>query len=57
MRWVLGGGLVVTGLVWILQGLGFLEGSFMTGQTFWTWMGALAVLLGAAILARALRRG
>jgi hypothetical protein len=54
---VLGGGLVVTGLVWILQGLGFLEGSFMTGQTFWTWMGALAVLLGAAILARALRRG
>jgi len=53
------GGLVLAavGVVWILQGLDLLKGSFMTGRSFWAWMGALAVLAGVAVVARGLRKG
>ena len=54
---VLGFVLVAVGVVWILQGLDLLKGSFMTGHSFWAWMGALAVLLGMPLVARGLRRG
>jgi hypothetical protein len=53
---VVGAALVITGIVWILQGVGALEGSFMTGQPFWAWMGAVAVLVGLPLVARGLRR-
>ena len=53
---VVGIALVVTGTVWILQGAGVLKGSFMTSQSFWGWMGGLAVLLGVPVLLRGLRR-
>jgi len=49
--------LVAVGIVWILQGLDLLKGSFMTGRSFWAWMGALAVLVGLPMVARGLRRG
>ena len=48
----IGAALVVTGVVWILQGIGTLKGSFMTGQALWAWMGAVAVLAGLPLLAR-----
>ena len=48
--------LVVTGAVWIFQGVGVLHGSFMTGSSFWAWMGALAVMAGLPLVARGLRR-
>ena len=48
----IGAALVVTGVVWILQGIGTLKGSFMTGQVLWAWMGAVAVLAGLPLLAR-----
>jgi hypothetical protein len=51
-----GGGLIVTGIVWIFQGVGLLKGSFMTGQAFWGWMGVLALLAGIPVLIRGLRR-
>jgi hypothetical protein len=54
---VLGAALSVLGIVWILQGVGLLEGSFMTGQAFWLWMGALALAAGMGLLLRGLRRG
>lgn len=54
---VVGGALVITGIVWILQGEGLLKGSFMTGQAFWGWMGAVAVLVGVPVFVRGLRRG
>jgi hypothetical protein len=59
MRWsllVVGVLLVAVGGVWIFQGIGVLKGSFMTGQAFWGWAGAVCVLLGLPILARGLRR-
>jgi drug/metabolite transporter superfamily protein YnfA len=49
-------GLIVVGGVFILQGLGVLEGSFMTDEATWGWIGAVCVLVGLAVLARGLRR-
>jgi hypothetical protein len=49
--------LVAVGIVWILQGLDLLKGSFMTGRSFWAWMGALAVLVGLPLVARGVRKG
>jgi hypothetical protein len=49
-------GLILVGGVFILQGLGVLEGSFMTGEATWGWIGAGCVLVGLAVLARGLRR-
>jgi len=56
MLLAIGVGLVITGGIWILQGLDALKGSFMTGNPFWAWMGALAVLLGLPAITWGLRR-
>jgi len=53
---VLGVALVLLGGVWIVQGLGFLKGSFMTGEPFWAWMGAVAALVGLPLILRGARR-
>jgi hypothetical protein len=42
--------LVLIGCVWLLQGVGLLPGSFMTGQTKWAIYGAIAIGLGVALL-------
>jgi hypothetical protein len=49
-RRVLGGLLVVTGAVWLGQGLGLIHGSSMTGSTFWAVVGAVCVVTGLALL-------
>jgi hypothetical protein len=59
MRWVLRVvGLLVSliGLVWIGQGLGYIAGSFMTGQGEWVRNGAVALLAGLAALYFSVRR-
>ncbi len=48
--------LILLGIVWILQGVNVLPGSFMTGQPFWTWMGILSAIVGGMILYFGLRR-
>jgi hypothetical protein len=53
--------MVLTGAVWIGQGLGYIKGSFMTGDMHWFWIGlGLAVvglaLGGSALLYRRPRR-
>lgn len=45
------------GVVWFLQGINILPGSFMSGAPFWAFAGAVVVALGAFILYRNLRRG
>jgi hypothetical protein len=58
-KWVsvaLGALLVLLGAVWTLQGLGYVTGSFMTGQKLWTAIGLLAVVGGLALGIRGLRR-
>lgn len=56
IRNFLGALLVLTGLIWILQGINILPGSFMTGQTQWAVYGAIAAVLGIGLLVIANRR-
>jgi len=48
--------LAAAGIVWIGQGLGLIPGSFMTGDPFWAAAGGVALVVGVAIAATALRR-
>ena len=59
MRWlyrVVGALLGLVGLLWIGQGLGYIGGSFMTGQPEWVRNGAIASLAGLAALYLGFRR-
>ena len=42
--------LVAFGVLWILQGLNILPGSFMSGQTMWLVIGIVLTLVGAWLL-------
>ena len=48
--------LVVAGVVWALQGLGYIGGSVMSGVTFWAVAGPLVALAGLAMAAVGVRR-
>jgi hypothetical protein len=56
VKWPLIAVLTAVGLVWVGQGIGLIEGSFMTGQPFWAIVGA-ALLAVAIVLAISPRRG
>jgi len=45
----------VTGGVWILQGIGVLPGSFMTGQIVWAAIGAVLLFVSGLLLWAAFR--
>lgn len=52
MRWmfrIAGVVLGLVGLVWVLQGVGLLQGSLMTGQGFWAGAGVAFLVVGAAL--------
>lgn len=53
---VVGGILLLMGTIWFFQGINVLPGSFMSGQTRWAVNGAIAVVIGAALLVFAGRR-
>jgi hypothetical protein len=42
--------LIGMGTVWILQGIGVLPGSYMTGQMQWAYRGGAVAVVGVAIL-------
>jgi hypothetical protein len=53
LRWIrliVGIVFVAFGLLWTLQGLNVLQGSFMSGQTMWLVIGIILALLGAWLL-------
>ena len=52
---VIGGLVALVGIVWTLQGLGYIGGSFMSGATLWAIIGPIVVLAGLAIVALGLR--
>ena len=59
MRWILivvGAIMLLIGGVWILQGVGILPGSFMSGDSFWAVMGALVAIVGAVLCFFGVRR-
>jgi hypothetical protein len=45
----------VAGLVWTLQGLGYVGGSFMSGATVWAVIGPVVVLVGLVLITLGLR--
>lgn len=55
-RVLLGAVLTVFGVVWFLQGIRVLPGSFMTGSTFWAVAGLVVAITGVATVLRSLRR-
>ena len=52
---VLGALLVLIGLLWAGQGLGWVGGSPMTGVTLWAVVGPIVALLGVGLLVRGAR--
>ena len=53
-RWItfsIGLVLVLVGAVWVLQGIGVITGSFMTGQKLWFLIGLVAFLVGVVLVA------
>jgi len=53
---VIGVLLILPGIVWFLQGINVLPGSFMTGQTQWAINGGILIVIGAGLLWFANRR-
>jgi len=47
---ILGGLMIAVGIIWILQGVNILPGSFMTGQTVWAWRGAFTAVIGILLV-------
>ena len=54
---VLGVLMVLSGGVWILQGINLLPGSFMTGDPRWALRGLVLGVLGVILFVAASRRG
>lgn len=48
--------LVFFGIIWFLQGINLLPGSFMTGQIRWAFYGGIAVAAGITLLIANQRR-
>ena len=54
---VLGSLLVVTGVVWTLQGLGWVGGSVMSGVTLWAVIGPVVAVAGVVLAGLGYRSG
>lgn len=54
-RLIVGVALCLVGAVWSLQGIGWLKGSFMTGETTWLMIGAVCIAVGAGLIGAHLR--
>ena len=48
--------IVLVGAVFAGQGLGYVPGSFMTGDMHWFWIGGGMVVVGLAVLAASFLR-
>ena len=42
--------LALIGAVWILQGVGLLKGSFMTGEAVWAVIGVVCLAIGVVLI-------
>jgi hypothetical protein len=52
---VIGIAATLAGLVWTLQGLGYVGGSFMSGATVWAVIGPVVALAGLLLVVVGLR--
>jgi hypothetical protein len=53
---IVGGLVLLAGAVFAGQGLGFIPGSYMTGDLKWFWIGSAMVVVGLALGVVALLR-
>ena len=53
MRILIGVTLLVTGIVWVFQGIGAIDGYGMSGHAEWTVVGALLIVIAIGLLAGA----
>lgn len=56
IRLVIAAVLALVGAVWLLQGLGYLRGSVMTGDPTWAVIGTIFLMLAAGLVWTAFRR-
>ena len=49
-RVIIGAVLCLVGALWIGQGVGWIGGSFMSGEAVWAVIGGVAVLFGITLL-------
>ncbi|MCG5213733.1 hypothetical protein [Streptosporangium sp. KLBMP 9127] len=59
VKWILvvvGVLLALMGILWTLQGLGFVGGSVMSGATEWAVIGPITALVGVGLAVVGLRR-
>ena len=47
---IVGTVLTLGGLIWILQGVNVLPGSFMSGDLRWAWRGAGSLIVGIVLI-------
>ncbi len=47
--------LILVGIIWTLQGLGYLPGSVMSGVTMWAVIGPVVALVGILLVVRGSR--
>jgi hypothetical protein len=47
---IIGVAMLLVGIIWFLQGINILPGSFMTGQSQWAVAGAGLLLVGGVLL-------
>ncbi len=53
---IIGAILMIAGIIWFLQGINILPGSFMTGQIQWAIYGLISFVVGISLLLIAIRR-
>ena len=54
---IVAGLLMIVGVVWFLQGINVLPGSFMTGQMKWAINGGIAFAVGLVLLVASRKMG
>lgn len=52
---IIGAIMELLGIVWILQGIGILGGSAMSGQTMWAFIGVIVLSIGGFLLGIGIR--
>ncbi len=50
IAYIVAAGLILLGGIWILQGLNFLPGSFMTGHIQWAVFGTVLAIAGLLLI-------
>ena len=53
---IVGTVLTLGGLIWILQGVNVLPGSFMSGDLRWAWRGAGSLIVGIVLIVISFRK-